>query len=172
MISGRVSCASDPSTEEPYDSLPPRGRRALCSPSSPLSASFRLARRPPAAPARRTNGRGSAGPTGRACPRTPSITPLRKRTSRGRSPCQAKGHSSPVVWGDHVYITSGDPETAARIVLCLKPQGRQHHLRSGSSPPRDVPASCTSTTATTRPRQAVGRGRRVPVVVDARVRCR
>ena len=30
------------------------------------------------------------------------------------------GHSSPVVWGDRVFVTSGDQKTAARTVQCLK----------------------------------------------------
>jgi len=30
------------------------------------------------------------------------------------------GHSSPVVWGDRVFVTCGENETAKRIVLCLK----------------------------------------------------
>jgi outer membrane protein assembly factor BamB len=29
------------------------------------------------------------------------------------------GHSSPVVWGKRVFLTSGDPNTAKRMVLCL-----------------------------------------------------
>ncbi|MCX7046907.1 MAG: PQQ-binding-like beta-propeller repeat protein [Candidatus Sumerlaeota bacterium] len=30
------------------------------------------------------------------------------------------GHSSPVLWGDRIFITSGDRKTAQRSVLCLK----------------------------------------------------
>ncbi len=30
------------------------------------------------------------------------------------------GHSSPVVWGDRIYLTAGDSNTAQRIVLCLR----------------------------------------------------
>ena len=30
------------------------------------------------------------------------------------------GHSSPVVWGDRLFVTSGMPDTAKRIVMCLK----------------------------------------------------
>lgn len=29
------------------------------------------------------------------------------------------GHSSPVVWGNRIYMTCGDPGTARRTVLCL-----------------------------------------------------
>ena len=31
------------------------------------------------------------------------------------------GHSSPVLWGDKVFITSGDNDTGKRLVLCLNP---------------------------------------------------
>lgn len=31
------------------------------------------------------------------------------------------GHSSPVVWGQKIFITSGDEETGERIVLCIEP---------------------------------------------------
>src|SRR5262249_47309880 len=30
------------------------------------------------------------------------------------------GHSSPVLWGDRLFITSGEEETGKRIVLCLR----------------------------------------------------
>jgi len=29
------------------------------------------------------------------------------------------GHSSPVVWGNRIFVTCGDPQTAKRIVLCI-----------------------------------------------------
>ena len=29
------------------------------------------------------------------------------------------GHSSPVLWGDRIFLTSADPKTAKRTVLCL-----------------------------------------------------
>ena len=29
------------------------------------------------------------------------------------------GHSSPVVWGNRVFLTSGDPQSAKRLILCL-----------------------------------------------------
>ena len=29
------------------------------------------------------------------------------------------GHSSPVVWGDHVYLTAADGESLERLVLCF-----------------------------------------------------
>lgn len=29
------------------------------------------------------------------------------------------GHSSPVVWGERVFVTSGDPDTAKRVILCF-----------------------------------------------------
>ena len=30
------------------------------------------------------------------------------------------GHSSPVLWGGRIFLTSGDPKTARRFVLCLR----------------------------------------------------
>ena len=59
------------------------------------------------------------------------------------------GHGSPVVWGDKVFLMSGDPEKATRYVLCYDAtDGRQlwkrvfashpHHLH-----PRSSYASCT-----------------------------
>jgi outer membrane protein assembly factor BamB len=30
------------------------------------------------------------------------------------------GHSSPVVWGDRIFVTSGLDDTGRRMVLCLK----------------------------------------------------
>ncbi len=38
---------------------------------------------------------------------------------RWRTRLPGKGHSSPVVWGDRVFLLSADPQLAARIVLCL-----------------------------------------------------
>jgi outer membrane protein assembly factor BamB len=59
------------------------------------------------------------------------------------------GHSSPVLWGDKIFLLSADPKTATRYVLCINaPDGKQiwrrdypgapHHLHVRSSF-----ASCT-----------------------------
>jgi outer membrane protein assembly factor BamB len=41
-----------------------------------------------------------------------------------------QGHSSPVVWDKHIYVTSGDRSTATRIVLCLDTAtGKTHWQR-------------------------------------------
>jgi len=59
------------------------------------------------------------------------------------------GHSSPVVWGDRIFLLSADPETATRYMLCYSAaDGKElwkksykstpHHLHSRSSY-----ASCT-----------------------------
>ena len=59
------------------------------------------------------------------------------------------GHSSPVLWGDKIFLLSADPKTAARYVLCLSAAdgkeiwrreypGVEHHLHGLSSY-----ASCT-----------------------------
>jgi outer membrane protein assembly factor BamB len=45
-----------------------------------------------------------------------------------------KGHSSPVLWGPRLFVTSGDEKTGARIVLCLEADtGRQLWKRQFSS---------------------------------------
>lgn len=36
-----------------------------------------------------------------------------------KTPLPGKGHSSPVVWGDRVFLQSGDPESAKRYLLCV-----------------------------------------------------
>lgn len=44
------------------------------------------------------------------------------------------GHSSPVVWGERIFVTSGDPETAKRFILCLhRADGRVLWQREYSS---------------------------------------
>ena len=39
--------------------------------------------------------------------------------SRGRRPCQVIGHSSPIVWGDRIFLTTAIVETKDRVLLCL-----------------------------------------------------
>lgn len=36
-----------------------------------------------------------------------------------KTPLPGKGHSSPVVWGDRVFLQSGEPETAKRFLICV-----------------------------------------------------
>jgi len=61
------------------------------------------------------------------------------------------GHSSPVVWGDRVFLLSADPQTATRHMLCINAktgktiwtreyESEAHHLHTRSSF-----ASCTPT---------------------------
>ena len=61
------------------------------------------------------------------------------------------GHSSPVVWGDKIFLLSADPENATRYVLCIRAadgktlwtrtfESESHHLHTRSSF-----ASCTPT---------------------------
>src|SRR4051794_19924456 len=59
------------------------------------------------------------GPNGSGLFETAFNNPITEKDFAWKVTLPGKGHSSPVVWGDHVYVTSGDPETAARIVLCL-----------------------------------------------------
>jgi outer membrane protein assembly factor BamB len=37
---------------------------------------------------------------------------------RWKADLPGTGHSSPIIWGERLFITSGDPQTAERIVLC------------------------------------------------------
>ncbi len=36
-----------------------------------------------------------------------------------KTPLPGKGHSSPVLWGDRVFLQSGDPTSAQRFILCV-----------------------------------------------------
>ncbi len=38
---------------------------------------------------------------------------------RWKTPLPGNGHSSPVIWGNRVFVTSGDPDNGARMVICL-----------------------------------------------------
>ena len=55
---------------------------------------------------------------------------------RWRARLPGKGHSSPVVWDDRVFLLSADPQTATRFVLCYSAvDGRQLWLREYASKP-------------------------------------
>lgn len=59
------------------------------------------------------------------------------------------GHSSPVVWGNRIYVTCGDPETARRIVLCLDTaHGRTLWSREYPSKPHRMHRENSYATAT------------------------
>ena len=62
-----------------------------------------------------------------------------------------KGHSSPVLWGEKIFLLSADPETAERYVLCINAAdgkqiwrrsypGVKHHLHANSSFASSTPA--------------------------------
>lgn len=36
-----------------------------------------------------------------------------------KTPLPGKGHSSPVLWGDKIFLQSGDPDTALRHLICV-----------------------------------------------------
>lgn len=66
-------------------------------------------------------------------------------------PLPGIGHSSPVIWGDRVVVTSGDPAAATRYVTCLRTvDGSQvwsrqfasapHHLHTRNSYASSTPA--------------------------------
>ena len=48
-----------------------------------------------------------------------STVPSRRAGHRLEGRIAGDGHSSPVVWGDNVYVTSGEKATGKRIVLCI-----------------------------------------------------
>ena len=61
------------------------------------------------------------------------------------------GHSSPVLWGDKIFLLSADPKTAERYVLCINAAsgkeiwrrtypGVSHHLHTNSSFASSTPA--------------------------------
>lgn len=60
-----------------------------------------------------------------------------------------QGHSSPVLWGDKIFLMSADPATATRYVLCLSAaDGRELWRREYASQthrlnPRNTYGSCT-----------------------------
>ena len=68
-----------------------------------------------------------------------------------KTPLPGKGHSSPVVWGDKVFLMSADPDTATRHVLAISTKNgkiawkkdypsQPHHLHNKSSYASVTPA--------------------------------
>lgn len=54
-------------------------------------------------------------------------------------PLPGLGHSSPVLWGDRIFLLSADPETATRYVVCLRSQdGERLWQRSFASEPHTL----------------------------------
>lgn len=54
---------------------------------------------------------------------------------RWKTKLPGSGHSSPVLWGDKLFITSGDEKTGGRTVLCLSADDGKEHWR------REFPAA-------------------------------
>src|SRR5689334_7634414 len=44
-------------------------------------------------------------------------------------PLPGVGHSSPVVWGDRIFVTTCDPKTHDRLLLCYDRQGGKERWR-------------------------------------------
>jgi outer membrane protein assembly factor BamB len=67
------------------------------------------------------------GPNGTGVSHAESI-PVRftEADYRWRTQLPGKGHASPVVWGDKVFLLSGEPASAVRYVLCL--DARDGHI--------------------------------------------
>ena len=60
------------------------------------------------------------------------------------------GHSSPVLWGDKVFLLSANPKDATRYVVCLNTQGEQQWVKEYPSEAHHIHvrssfASCTPT---------------------------
>ena len=53
-----------------------------------------------------------------------------------KQPLPGVGHSSPVIWGNRLFITSGDPKTGAQIVSAFDARTGGHFGRSDSMPAR------------------------------------
>ena len=69
---------------------------------------------------RPTIGPASAGRTAPASPTIPRFPPCRPpATSCGRPKLPGNGHSSPVIWGDKIFLTSATDEPPQRVVVCL-----------------------------------------------------
>lgn len=60
------------------------------------------------------------GPNGQGISQATQL-PVRWTDSniRWKTPLPGKGHSSPVIWKDRLYLTSGDNQTGDRYVICL-----------------------------------------------------
>ena len=80
-----------------------------------------LPSRSPAPPWPATTGPSSAGRTGTASrtPRTSPITWSETENVRWKVPVHDKGWSSPVVWGDQVWVTTADEDGKAYYAVCF-----------------------------------------------------
>jgi outer membrane protein assembly factor BamB len=68
-----------------------------------------------------------------------------------RQPLPGLGHSSPVVWNDRVFVTSGNPETAELTVMCFDLKSSkelwQRHFEGGAHAMHRTNSYATSTPA-------------------------
>ncbi|MCS6852969.1 MAG: PQQ-binding-like beta-propeller repeat protein [Gemmataceae bacterium] len=60
------------------------------------------------------------GPNGSGIGSGPIPTRWTEQTQRWKTPLPGVGHSSPVVWGQRVFVTSGDETNGSRHLLCLE----------------------------------------------------
>ena len=69
----------------------------------------------------RRNGCVFRGPNGQGQSESAANIPLEftEKDYNWKIELPGVGHSSPVVWGDKIFVTSADPETAQRHVLCI-----------------------------------------------------
>ncbi len=75
------------------------------------------------------------GPNGSGVSAAPAPTRWTERDFRWKVNLPGVGHSSPVLWGDRLFVTSGDEETGKRFLLCLRTEdGRQLWTRTFPGP--------------------------------------
>lgn len=72
------------------------------------------------------------------------------RDYRWQTALPGRGHSSPVLWAERLFLLSGDPDTADRIVLCLDAANGQIRWQR-TYPARSHPLHMRNTYATSTP---------------------
>jgi len=73
------------------------------------------------------------GPNGTGHAKGPFTAPLTDADFAWKQPLPGIGHSSPVVWEDHVYVTSADQEQLQRYVFCLSAETGKELWRNTSN---------------------------------------
>src|SRR5262249_31507606 len=81
-----------------------------------LSTAFSL---PPTAGAAGQEWPRFRGPNGSGVSGTPVPVKWTEKDYRWKVRLPAPGHSSPVLWGDRLFVTCGDEKTGQRLVVCL-----------------------------------------------------
>ena len=71
--------------------------------------------------------RGPLG-TGEAPRSTPPTTWSETENIRWKTPIQGKGHASPIIWNDHIFLTSTDPNGEKLGPPLPQPKGAHNNL--------------------------------------------